>query len=129
MLVHIALKQGDERGLQLGDCVHRAANAVLDLAGEGYFQIVTEQAQDLMAEPLQRCQGKIIAAIVLIYPTMKISDRKKRNLYGKISDSLESKLEIPRGDVAIGIIELPGANWLYAGDQMKLEKMMAGELP
>jgi phenylpyruvate tautomerase PptA (4-oxalocrotonate tautomerase family) len=132
MLVHIALKKGGERelGAKISDCVHRAVDAALDLADEAYFQIVTDQALDLTARPRQSAaKQKDVAVIVLIYPKVRPSEKKKRMLFGGIGESLEVELQVRRTDIVVGVIDPQGDSWFCGGDQMKLEQMMAGQLP
>jgi hypothetical protein len=87
---HIALTKGEEElGSRVGDCVHRAVASALDPGEEGYLQIVTKQHPDLKVAPLQPEAGQTnVTAIVLIYPTEPISDRKKRILFGRIGEGL-----------------------------------------
>jgi hypothetical protein len=127
MLVHIALKKGEEElGARVGDCVHRAVTSALDPGEEGYLQIVTKQMPGLMAAPLQpEAEQTNVTAIVLIYPTEQISDRKKRIMFGRIGEGLEKEHLIGRKDLVVGIIEQPYRNWYYGGAAMKLERMMA----
>jgi phenylpyruvate tautomerase PptA (4-oxalocrotonate tautomerase family) len=132
MLVHIALKlgQGREIGAGVSDCVHRALNSAFDPAGEGYFQIVTEQVLEVMAGPPQSlAESKGIAVVVVIYPKTKYNSRKKRALFGRIGETLTNDLQIRKEDVVIGIMDPQEGNWFYGCDQMKLEQMMAGQLP
>jgi hypothetical protein len=131
MLVHIALTKGEERELgdKVSDCVQRAVASALDLGDEGYLQIVTEQVPDLRGALLQaQAKQTNAAAVVLIYPTEPISDRKKRILYGRIGEGLEKEGLIGRRDLVVGIIEQPYRNWYYGGAAMKLEQMMASGL-
>ena len=131
MLVHIALTKAEERklGARVSDCVHRAVTSALDLGEEGCFQIVTEQEPGLRAATLQAHTEQTNAtAVVLIYPTEQISDRKKRILYGRIGEGLEKERLIGRSDLVVGIIEQPYRNWYYGGAAMKLQQMMASGL-
>jgi len=132
MLVHIALKKGEERERcnRVGDCVHRAVDAALDLAGEAYYQIVTDQALDLTARPPRSTAEQTeVDVIVLIYPRVRYGDRKKRTLFGRIGESLEVELQVRRTDIVVGVIGPRDDSWFCGGDQMKLEQMMAGQLP
>ena len=127
MLVHIALTKAEEPelGARVSDCVHRAVASALDLGEEGCFQIVT----GLRAATLQAHTEQTNAtAVVLIYPTEQISDRKKRILYGRIGEGLEKERLIGRSDLVVGIIEQPYRNWYYGGAAMKLQQMMASGL-
>jgi len=128
MLVHIALKKGEEEelGARVRDCVHRAVASALDPGEEGYLQIITKQVPGLMAAPLQpEAEQTNVTAVVLIYPSEQISDRKKRILFGRIGEGLEKEYLIGRKDLVVGIIEQPYRNWYYGGAAMKLEQMMA----
>lgn len=133
MLVHIALKRGGERelGAKISDCVHRAVDAALDLADEAYFQIVTDQALNLTARPRQSAAAEQtdVAVIVLIYPKVRHSEKKKRMLFGRITEFLEIELQVRRTAIVVGVVDQQGDNWFCGGDQMKLEQMMAGQLP
>jgi hypothetical protein len=131
MLVHIALTKGTTRELaaRVGDCVHRAVTSALDLGDEGCFQIVSAQEHDLIAAPLPVEAGQPNAtAVVLLYPTEQISDRKKRLLFGRIGEGLEHDGLIKKKELVVGIIEQPYRNWYYGGAAMKLQQMMASGL-
>jgi hypothetical protein len=127
MLVHIALTKGEEElGSRVGDCVHRAVASALDPGEAGYFQIITKQVPSLRAAPLQpEAEQTNVTAVVLIYPSEQISDRKRRILFGRIGEGLEKEHLIGRKDLVVGIIEQPYRNWYYGGAAMKLEQMMA----
>jgi phenylpyruvate tautomerase PptA (4-oxalocrotonate tautomerase family) len=70
-----------------------------------------------------------IAVAVLVYPKTKYSSRIKRALFGRIGEMLTRDLHIRKENVVIGIVDPQEGNWLYGGDQINLEQMMAGQLP
>jgi hypothetical protein len=132
MLIHVALKTGTAPELcrKLGDCIHRATDAALNLADESVVQILTEQAFDLTIHPRPPSAERTDATVViLMYPRSVYSDRKKRALFGKIGELLEKEFQIPRRNVVIGMIETPGRNWTFGCDRTELALAMAGQLP
>lgn len=133
MLVQITIKAGRDARLcrKIGDCIHRAIDAALDRSSEGIARIVTEQVADLAIQP-QSSSGREVkdaAAVILLYPRSKHSDRTKRLLFGRIGEALEKEFQISRRELVIGIIETPGRNWTFGHDEVELALAVEGQLP
>jgi hypothetical protein len=103
-------------GARVADDVHRAVAATLDAGEGGYFQVVTEQTPDLRAATLQaQAEQPDVTAVVVIYPTEQISDKKKRILFSRISEGLEKERLIRRENLVVGVSEQPHRNWYHGG--------------
>jgi Tautomerase enzyme len=134
MLVQIALKAGRDARIcrKIGDCIHRAIDAALVRSSEGIVRIVTEQVVDVAIQPQSAASArdfKVAAAVILLYPRSKHSDRTKRLLFGRIGEALESEFQISRRELVIGIVETPSRNWTFGHDEAELALAVEGQLP
>jgi phenylpyruvate tautomerase PptA (4-oxalocrotonate tautomerase family) len=80
-------------------------------SGSSFFLAASEDA----AAACDGTQCPSPDVLVLIHTGERLTGRMKRDLFGRIMDSMEKELGILRGKIVIGVAEVPTTNWSSAG--------------
>jgi hypothetical protein len=94
------------------------------------FQIVAEQDIELVKDsrPLAGATTKC-SAIVMIYLTARYSGRKTRALFGRITELLDSELQIQARDVVIGLVHVAKENWSFGYAEAQFLETLPHQFP
>ena len=120
-LVRIDLLQGKpaEYRRVLGNAVHEAMIATIDVPADDRFQIVTEHAPDDFVVDdrylgVQRSADCVIVQITL-NDTRTVD--QKRALYKTLADNLHRQLGLRREDVFVSLVEVRKENWSFGNGE------------
>ena len=121
-LVRIALRQGKTTAYRaaVGEAIHRAMVATIDVPPDDRFQIFSEHPPDgLIADPgyLGIRRGEEFLAIQITLNAGR-SPEKKQALYAAIAENLSKDPGIAKGDVLINLVEVPRENWSFGEGKM-----------
>lgn len=116
-LVRIALRQGrtPEFRTALGDLVHQAMVATINVPPADRFQVITEHAPgDLVYDPgylgVARTDGVIFIQVTLnAGRTVEL----KKAFYQRVANDLHLQLGVRKEDVLISLVEVPKENWSF----------------
>jgi len=115
-LVRIDVPQGKsaEYRSAIGDVVYTANVAVLNVAKDNRFQVISEHsATDLVIDPnylgIHRTENAIIIQITL--NEGRATPELKKTYYKAVADGLHERLGLRREDVFISLIEVKKENW------------------
>jgi len=115
-LVRISLARGNapEYRRQVGDAIHRAMMATIDVPPADRFQLITEhEPEDFVYDPnylgIARSNDLVIVQITI---TAGRSLEKKRALFRRIADNL-AELGLRREDVWVNLVEVAKENWSF----------------
>ncbi len=116
-LVRIAFIKGNQHdfGRRVGDVVHRAMVATINVPPKDRFQVITEHERDgLIYDPdyldIRRTDG--IVAIRITLNEGRTVEMKKA-LFRAIADGLHGELSVRREDVLISLVEVKKENWSF----------------
>jgi 4-oxalocrotonate tautomerase len=125
-LVRIDLLQGKsvEYRRSLGNAVHEAMIATIDVPADDRFQIVTEHAPNDFAVDdeylgIQRSADCVIIQITL-NDTRTVD--QKRALYRTLADILNRQLGVRREDVFVSLVEVRKENWSFGNGEAQYAK-------
>jgi 4-oxalocrotonate tautomerase len=120
-LVRIDLLQGKsaEFRRKIGDAVHEAMVATINVPPDDRFRIITEHApNDFIVDEnylgVQRSADCVIIQITL-NDTRTID--QKRALYKTIADNLHRQLGLRREDVFVSLVEVRKENWSFGNGE------------
>ena len=115
-LVRISLVKGKRKEFlrKLGDAVHQALVATIDVPAADRFQVLTEhEPGDLVYDPgflgIARTNDIVILQITI---SSGRTLQKKRALFRRIADDLAA-LGLRREDVWINLVEVAKENWSF----------------
>lgn len=115
-LVRIHVPQGKpaEYRSAIGDVVYAANVAVLNVANNNRFQVISEHsATDLVIDPtylgIHRSENAIIIQVTL--NEGRATAELKKAYYKAVADGLHQRLGLRREDVFISLIEVKKENW------------------
>ena len=99
---------------ELGDAVHRALVATIDVPAKDRFQVLSrhepgELVYDRDYLGIERSDGLVVVQITL---STGRSLEKKRALYRRIADNL-AELGVRREDVMVNLVEVSSQNWSF----------------
>lgn len=116
-LVRVSIRQGQAPAFRaaVGDGIHRAMVAAIDVPPLDRFQIFSEHREDeLIYDPgylgIARGDGFLVIQI-----TMNVGRtlEKKRSLYRGIAENLASDPGVRPEDILVTLIEVPKENWSF----------------
>jgi len=120
-LVRIDLLQGKsaEYRRALGEAVHEAMLATINVPKDDRFQIVTEHpSNDFIVDDnylgIQRSADCVIIQITL-NDTRTVD--QKRALYRTLADNLNRRLGLRREDVFVSLVEVRKENWSFGNGE------------
>jgi 4-oxalocrotonate tautomerase len=120
-LVRIDLLQGKslEYRRALGNAVHEAMIATINVPADDRFQIITEHASnDLIVDEkylgIRRSTECVIIQITL-NDTRTVD--QKRALYQTLADNLNRQLGLRREDVFVSLVEVRKENWSFGNGE------------
>lgn len=120
-LVRIDLLQGKpaEYRRTLGNAVHEAMVATINVPADDRFQIVTEHApNDFIVDDrylgIRRSPDCVIIQITL-NDTRTVD--QKRALYETLADNLNRQLGLRREDVFVSLVEVRKENWSFGNGE------------
>lgn len=116
-LVRISLVKGRSRAERaaIGDAVHRAMVATIDVPELDRFQLITEhEPGDLVYDPgylgIARSDGLVVVQITL---SRGRSLEQKRALYRRIAANLHQAAGVRPEDVMISLVEVGREDWSF----------------
>jgi 4-oxalocrotonate tautomerase len=120
-LVRIDLLQGKsaEYRRALGNAVHEAMIATIDVPADDRFQIVTEHAPDHFMVDAQYLGIQRSADCVIVQITLNDTRTvdQKRALYKTLADNLNRQLGLRREDVFVSLVEVRKENWSFGNGE------------
>ena len=121
-LVRVAIRQGRTTAYRaaVGDAIHRAMVATIDVPPDDRFQIFSEHGSDaLVFDPdyLGIHRGEEFLAIQITLNAGRTLEKKKA-LYAAIAENLAKDPGIPKTDVLINLVEVPRENWSFGDGKM-----------
>ena len=121
-LVRIALRSGKTTAYRaaVGDAIHRAMIATIDVPPDDRFQIFSEHPADsLVFHPgslgISRAEEFIS---ILITMNSGRTVEKKRALYAALAENLAQDPGIAKSDVLINLVEVARENWSFGDGKM-----------
>ena len=120
-LVRIDLLQGtsEEYRRALGDVVHEAMMATINVPADDRFQIITEHGSNDFIVDDQYLGIERSAECVIIQITLNDTRtvEQKRALYKKLADNLNRQLGLRREDVFVSLVEVRKENWSFGNGE------------
>lgn len=121
-LIRIALRKGKTEAYRaaVGEAIHRAMVATIDVPADDRFQIFSEHDPDaLVFDPryLGIHRGEEFLAIQITLNAGRTVEKKKA-LYARIAENLGKDPGIAPGDVLINLVEVPRENWSFGDGKM-----------
>jgi phenylpyruvate tautomerase PptA (4-oxalocrotonate tautomerase family) len=120
-LVRIDLLQGKppEYRRALGDVVHEAIVATINVPADDRFQIITEHAPNafIIDEKYLGIQRSANCVIVQITLNDTRTVDQKRALYKTLADKLHRRLGLRREDVFVSLVEVRKENWSFGNGE------------
>ncbi len=104
---------------KLGDVVHEAMVATLDVPLHDRFQIITEHTPDNLhidASYLDVARSKQAIIIQLILNAGRSLEQKKR-FYRLLADLAHQKLDVRKEDVMISLVEVAKDDWSFGNGE------------
>ena len=121
-LVRVALPRGRFQSSipSIGEAIHRAMVATINVPPEDRFQVFTEHSpEELVCDPkylgIQRGPDAIVVQITL---NAGRTVEMKRALYAAIAENLSRSPGLRKEDVLVNLVEVPKENWSFGGGQM-----------
>jgi phenylpyruvate tautomerase PptA (4-oxalocrotonate tautomerase family) len=121
-LVRVALRSGKTTAYRaaVGDAIHRAMIATIDVPPDDRFQIFSEHAADaLVFDPgyLGISRGEEFLAIQITLNSGR-TVAKKKALYAAIVENLAKDPGIAQSDVLVNLVEVARENWSFGDGKM-----------
>ena len=120
-LVRIDLLQGKsaEYRRALGNAVHEAMMATINVPVDDRFQIITEHARDdfIVDEKYLGIQRSADCVIIQITLNDTRTVDQKRALYKTLADNLNRQLGLRREDVFVSLVEVRRENWSFGNGE------------
>jgi 4-oxalocrotonate tautomerase len=120
-LVRIDLLQGKsaEYRRALGNAVHEAMIATINVPADDRFQIVTEHAPENFIVDEQYLGIRRSADCVIVQITLNDTRTvdQKRALYQTLADNLNRQLGLRREDVFVSLVEVRKENWSFGNGE------------
>lgn len=125
-LVRVSLREGasPEFRSAVGDAIHRAMVATIDVPADDRFQIFSAHRPDeLVYDPgylgIVRGDGFLVIQITL---NAGRTIEKKRALYAAIAENLSKAPGIRREDVLVNLVEVTKDNWSFGNGEASYAK-------
>ena len=116
-LVRISLNRNADPAYAaaIGDGVHRALVASMNVPVDDRFQIITSHDSSQIVYPKEYLGVGHSDAIVIIQITLNTGRTadQKRALYANIADFLSLAPGVPRSDIIINLVEVVKENWSF----------------
>jgi 4-oxalocrotonate tautomerase len=116
-LVRISIPEGRDKDFAtaVGEGIHDAMVATIDIPADDHFQVITEHDKSLLvADPhylgINRSDGAILVQITL---RRGRSDDKKRALYRTIVENLQARAGLRKEDVLVTLTENEPIDWSF----------------
>jgi 4-oxalocrotonate tautomerase len=120
-LVRIDLEAGKPASHRraIGDAIHDAMVATINVPEHDRFQIFTEHPQDGLVVDREYLGIARTRACVVIQITMNLGRtlQQKRDLYKAIADGLASRAALRREDVFVNLVEVAKENWSFGNGE------------
>jgi 4-oxalocrotonate tautomerase len=120
-LVRIDLLQGksEEYRRALGNVVHEAMMATINVPADDRFQIITEHGSNDFIVDGQYLGIERSAECVIIQITLNDTRtvEQKRALYKMLADNLNRQLGLRREDVFVSLVEVRKENWSFGNGE------------
>jgi 4-oxalocrotonate tautomerase len=104
-----------ERRRAIGEVVHRAMVAVLNVPEEDRFQVITAHAEEgLSIAPsyLGIDHGKDVVLVQITLNAGRTLDQK-RDFYRRLADDLHAEVGVRREDVIVNLVEVTKESWSF----------------
>lgn len=104
-----------ERRRAIGDVVHRAMVATLNVPEEDRFQVMTAHAEEGLSVAPRYLGIEHGQEVVLVQITLNAGRtlEQKRGFYRKLADDLHAELSIRREDVIVSLVEVAKEDWSF----------------
>lgn len=110
-----------ELGRRLGDIVHEAMVATINVPADDRFQIITSHDAGELVRPASYLGIEYSDGIVFIQITLNQGRtvEMKKALYAQIAGQAQQKLGLRRQDVVISLVEVAKENWSFGNGEMQ----------
>lgn len=116
-LVRIDTTQGfpPERRRAIGDVVHRAMVAVLNVPEEDRFQVIAAHGEEGLSVTPRYLGIEHGKDVVLVQITLNAGRtlEQKRAFYQRLADDLHAEVQVRREDVIVSLVEVAKENWSF----------------
>ncbi len=104
-----------ERRRAIGEVVHRAMVAVLNVPEEDRFQIITAHPEGGLSVAPRYLGIEHGEDVVLVQITLNAGRtlEQKRGFYQRLADDLHAELNVRREDVIVNLVEVAKENWSF----------------
>ncbi len=104
-----------ERRRAIGDVVHRAMIAALNVPEEDRFQVITAHAEGGLSVAPRYLGIEHGEEVVLVQITLNAGRTvaQKREFYRRVADGLQAEAGVRREDVIISLVEVAKENWSF----------------
>jgi len=121
-LVRVAIRQGKTIAYRaaVGEAIHRAMVATIDVPPDDRFQIFSEHTPDGLVFDdgyLGIRRGDEFLAIQITLNAGRTAE-KKQALFAAIAENLSKDPGIAKADVLINLVEVPRENWSFGEGKM-----------
>lgn len=117
--IDVTMGQTSEIRRTIGDLVHDAMVATLNVPPDDRFQIISEHdVNDIIADPaylnIKRSDKSVFIQVTL--NEGRTVDQKKQ-FYKMVADKLHESLKVRREDVLINLVEVKKENWSFGNGE------------
>lgn len=104
-----------ERRRAIGDVVHRAMVAILNVPEEDRFQVITAHADGGLSVTPRYLGIEHGKDVVLVQITLNAGRtvEQKRDFYRRVADGLHAEAGVRREDVIVNLVEVAKENWSF----------------